>query len=298
MNSQATALNRDAVLNVAYPRSELLEPRRLLAVNPGNVLARGDFNGDDEIDVVVSTRQGARIMASNGDGGFVLYQRLSVGPASAAVAGDFDEDGDDDLAIVLKRNGDDNSGEEDRSQRKARQRGGNRLLGSTNGDGGGEICVTPDDDDNGGNQGGDDDDNPPKPPKPDKPKPVKPKPDTGPAPFPDDSIDGDNDGGDGPGPRDGDDEDEFADPEQDDNPEGQGHNSQRVVVLLNDRGTMRIGQTQNLPRNFSANFIRADDTNGDDNLDLIITKGRGKASRPALVLSGNGNGTFDAPHLS
>jgi len=66
-------------------------------------VARGDFNGDDDLDLAVANylSNNVSILLGNGDGTFAVAVNYAVGTGPRSVAvGDFDGDGDLDLAVA------------------------------------------------------------------------------------------------------------------------------------------------------------------------------------------------------
>jgi hypothetical protein len=69
----------------------------------GSSAVAPDIDGDGKLDVVVSGWAGTNTLIGNGSGGFAAQARLPVPTGEAAgdvVAGDFDGDGNPDLAFV------------------------------------------------------------------------------------------------------------------------------------------------------------------------------------------------------
>lgn len=64
-----------------------------------------DYNGDGDLDIVVGSLKGTTIYLGTNGMGFVLYTNTSTGidfPTSSLTKGDFDDDGDEDLAVSCK----------------------------------------------------------------------------------------------------------------------------------------------------------------------------------------------------
>ncbi len=69
---------------------------------PGTLtgIAVGDFNGDGNSDVAVTSTTGVYMIASNGDGTFAAPSLVFGGSFAGVAVGDFNADGSDDLAVT------------------------------------------------------------------------------------------------------------------------------------------------------------------------------------------------------